>query len=404
MATLSKLSTLTLVALLTACGDNKPTVEVVPTPSNKPSIKNDAQPKRNLRRLQATELENIKPIEKKTGRFAECGVENYNLKQDSLCGVESYHLRSTSACNPIIKEDPQFGARQFNSGSGEACGVAEYISKSDEACGVDEEEFWSGWDESCPAGYAAGSWYSALANTETRVNRVSWTDIRIETRHLCKRRTPKTCSLPQFGVKQYNSCRHANFGVESYNSGVVGYEACRHESHGVESYKSCRHETFGAESYKSCSLYMTQGEFNGFLQAQHDLLPALKTTFLDTGAIYYSAAGKRHALACLVKEISEDPAQKELSEDLKLRYYTLTDKLWSADEAKECEKGFVDIDEAECAQDDLTIACTSLRSFRAARSAINTARKNLNLLSQEAKERGNQSAIDAVNGLLDAVR
>ena len=358
----------------------------------------------SLRFLSATEMDAIKPIEQKTGRFAECGVESYSERRDVLCGVESYHLRSSSACDAIIKEDPRFGALEFRSGEGEACGVAEYFSQPDEACGVDKEEFWSDWDEGCPAGYAEGSLFTALSNTETRIHRLSWTDIRVQTRHRCLRSTPKTCALPQFGVKKFKSCRNVAFGVERYKSGTVGYETCRSEAHGVESYNACRHETFGVEKYKSCSLYMTQPELDGYLRAQSDLLPALSSTVLDSAAIFYSSAGKTKALACLVKEIVENPKQRALAEDIKRRYFILTDRFWSEAEVQECSRGFIEIDNAYCSEDDVAITCTAWRSFRKAHKGMLTSRKNLTLLSQEVRERGHAAVAQAISDLVKAAQ
>lgn len=400
---------ISLALFTNGCGmnnTNPSTTELKPELpfSNKDQIKKNSSPQRSIRRLGSTEISAIKPLELKTGRFDECGAESFNLKEDILCGVQDFNLRSTSACPAIVQEAPQFGPRTFRESSGEACGAAEYFSKPDESCGFDDEEFWSEWNKSCPSGYAGGSWYSALANTETRVNRVSWTDVRIETRHLCKRRTLKTCERPEFGVKKFKTCRHPSFGTESFNSGVVGYEVCRHESHGVERFKSCRHETFGVEQNKSCSLYMTQLEMDGYVRAQTDVLPAISSTMIDAASIYYSAAGKQRALACLVKSVIDDPTQKELAEELKDRYFVLADKFWTEDEAKECDRGFVEIDDAQCNDTDTTIRCTALKSFRAARSAFITSRRNLTLLSQEARERGNKAASEAVQDLLSAVR
>lgn len=413
-ATIALLSSLASTLVLAGCGGRSENSLSQPNPQPEAQTENDSRTPekkrktpgstRSLRRLSATEIEAIKPIEQKTGRFAECGVEEYQERADALCGVQSYHLRSSSACAPIIKEDAQFGAAEFRMGKGEACGVAEYFSKPDEACGVEREEFWSEWDESCPVGYAGGSLFAVLSNTETRVHRVSWSDIRVQTRHRCLRSTPKTCALPQFGVKEFNSCRHSSFGVERFNSGTVGFETCRSESHGVESYNSCRHETFGVEKYKSCKLYMTQPELDGYLKAQSDVLPALSSSMIDSAAIFYSNAGKQKALACLVKEIVDNPQQQELADDLKNRYFILTDRFWSEAEAQECARGFVEIDNAECADNDVGITCTALRSFRNIRGALLTTRKNLTLLSQEARERGNTAAAEAVGDLLKAAR
>ena len=406
------LATVTSTLLLGSCGSRTENNPTDPSPQEKSESEMrspEAKKKtpltvRSLRRLSATEIEAIKPIEQKTGRFAECGVEEYQQRVDALCGVQEYHLRSSRACAAIVKEDAQFGAAEYRLSTGEPCGAAEYFSKPDEACGVDKEEFWSQWDQSCPSGYASGSWFSALSNTETRIHRVSWTDIRAQTRHLCLRATPKTCALPQFGVKQFNSCRNPAFGVERYNAGVVGFEACRSESHGVESYKTCRHETFGVDKHKSCSLYLTQPELDGYLKAQSDVLPALGSSMIDSAAIFYSNAGKQKALACLVKEIVENPQQQALAEDLKNRYFILTDRFWSEAEAQECARGFVEIDNAECADNDVGITCTALSSFRKLRNAMLTTRKNLTLLSEEARNRGNAAAAEAVNDLLRAAR
>jgi len=413
-ATIALLTSLASTLFLAGCGGRGENHLAQPQPKPETQVENDSHTPekkrkttvsaRSLRRLSSTEIEAIKPIEKKAGRFAECGVEEYQERADVLCGVQSYHLRSSSACAPIIKEDSQFGAAEFRMGTGEACGVAEYFSKPDEACGVDKEEFWSEWDARCPAGYAGGSLFTALSNTETRIHRVSWTDVRVQTRHRCLKSTPKTCALPQFGVKQFNSCRNSTFGVERYNSGIVGFEACRSESHGVESYNSCRHETFGVEKYKSCKLYMTQPELDGYLRAQSDVLPALSSSMIDSAAIFYSNAGKQKALACLVKEIVENPQHQELADDLKNRYFILTDRFWSEAETQECARGFVEIDNAECADNDVGITCTALRSFRSVRNALLTTRKNLTLLSQEARERGNAAAAEAVSNLLKAAR
>lgn len=379
-----------------------------PAPLTKAEPQKDEKKKpataKRLRRLGATEIASIKPIEMKTGRFQECGVETYHQRADLLCGADQFKLSSSPMCAPIIKEDPQFGVRTYRLGRGEACGIEEYFAKPDEACGADTEEFWSEWDKSCPSGYAAGSWYSALANTETRVKYYSAFDVRVETRHRCTKRTLRTCARHEFGVKQYKECRHESFGAENFNSGVAGYEVCRDPAHGVESYKVCRHETFGVEAYKSCSLYMTQPEMDGYLKAQADVLPALQTTLLDTAAIFYSHAGKQKALACLVKDIVNDPNQKELAEDLKNRYYTLTDRFWSESEASQCAQDFVEIDDAECSQDDISITCTALKSFRTVQAAMRTARKNLTLLSDEAHRRGSTASADAIKGLLDAAR
>jgi hypothetical protein len=402
--------------LFAGCGSpsNQPMVsfdkdsQTARSPLTQPEPQGDGKKKpaaaRTLRRLGATEIASIKPIDMKTGRFEECGVETYHQRADQLCGVDQFKLSSSELCPPVIKEDPQFGARTFRLGRGEACGAEEYFAKPDESCGADSEEFWSEWNKSCTSGYAAGSWFSALAKTETRVHYYSAFDIRVETRHLCKKRTLRTCARPEFGVKQYKECRHESFGAENFNSGVVGYEACRNPSHGVESYKMCRHETFGVETYKSCSLYMTQPEMDGYLRAQADIIPALQTTLLDTAAIFYSSAGKQRALACLVKEIVEDPKQKELAEDLKSRYYILTDRFWSESEANQCAHDFVEIDDAECADNDISMTCTALRSFRTVQAAMRTTRKNLMLLSEEAHKRGSKASADAVQGLLDAAR
>ncbi len=401
---------LSCALFLTACGSHtdQPITSLQPqgqtpnqmSPQEKPK---GTLPKSSIKRLGSTEISSIKPIEKKTGRFAECGVESYNIKADPLCSVKEYHLRSSAACQPIVKDDPQFGVKTFRESRGEPCGPEEFFEKPDESCGVDEATFWSDWNKSCPAGYASGSWYSALANTQTRVHSYSPTDIRVETRHLCLRKTPKTCARPEFGVKLYKSCRHPSFGPETFNSGIVGYQACRHESHGPETFNSCRHETFGVEKYKSCSVYMTQAEMDGYLKAQSDVLPALSSTLLDSAAIYYSHAGKQRALACLVKSIVDDPNQKELAEDLKSRYFILTDRFWSEEEAKQCAQGFVDLNDAECEQNDTSITCTALKSFQTVRAAMYTTRMNLTLLSQEAHERGNKAATDALNGLLKSV-
>lgn len=408
------LASLASIFILASCGrrsDPRGT-ELIPVPEAQSQndfhtpeeVKKTTAGGHSLRFLSATEIDAITPIEQKTGRFAECGVEDYFERRDAVCGVESYHLRSSSACDAITKEDPRFGASEFRMGEGEACGVAEYFSKPDEACGVDKEEFWSDWDKGCPAGYAEGSLFTALSNTETRIHRVSWTDIRLQTRHRCLRSTPKTCALPQFGVKKFKSCRNAAFGVERYNSGIVGYETCRTEAHGVESYNSCRHETFGVERYKTCRLYMTQSELEGYLKAQSDVLPALSSSMIDATAIFYSSAGKTKALACLVKEIVENPQQQALAEDIKSRYFILTDRFWSEAEAQECGRGFVEIDDAECSEDDVGITCTALRSFRKVHKAMLTSRRNLTLLSQEVRERGNAAAAQAISDLLKAAR
>jgi hypothetical protein len=149
---------------------------------------------------------------------------------------------------------------------------------------------------------------------------------------------------------------------------------------------------------------MTQPELDGYLRAQSDVLPALSRTVSDAAAIFYSSAGKAKALACLVKEIVENPQQQALAEDIKSRYFILTDRFWSQEETLECGRGFVDIDDAECSEDDVGITCTALRSFRKAHKAMLTSRKNLTLLSQEAHERGHAAAAEAISDLLKAAQ
>jgi len=128
---------------------------------------------------------------KKTGRFAQCGIDSFNMGSGAVCGVKSYILARSPNCGPEI----------FMAARRAECGVESYNSRHDcDICGQ--------------SGPFAG----------------------------CKQ-----CSSPLFGIERYKECRREQFGVERYAE-------CRNISHGVEEYSSCRHESFGVEQFKECEI------------------------------------------------------------------------------------------------------------------------------------------------------
>ncbi|NBX18833.1 MAG: hypothetical protein EBR09_15885 [Proteobacteria bacterium] len=216
-----------------------------------------------------------------------CG-STANTGSGPQCGEPSltWNAASTAACRAIQAQDSRCPVAEYFRGRSPDCGAELYRVGTSNVCGTEPTEFWSGWDESCPAvtvmhGIAGPiSVPMATGESEYRVHRVGFS-VSVQERKRCKGQAPKTCRHPDFGTEVYSEC---NLGVKSYQACTVGYETCRHPSHGEESrtYPTCKNETFGV-SPNTCIIpdlagqQQSIGQFADEISAYKFILETLMT-------------------------------------------------------------------------------------------------------------------------------
>jgi hypothetical protein len=216
-----------------------------------------------------------------------CG-STANTGSGPQCGEPSitWNAASTAACRAIQAQDSRCPVAEYFRGRSPDCGAELYRVGTSDVCGTEPTEFWSGWDESCPAATIMNGIAGPISvplstgDSEYRVHRVGFS-VSVQERKRCRGQAPKTCRHPDFGTEVLREC---NLGVKSYRACTVGYETCRHPSHGEESrkYPTCENETFGL-SPNTCTIpdlagqQQSIGQFADEISAYKFILDTLMT-------------------------------------------------------------------------------------------------------------------------------
>jgi hypothetical protein len=317
----------------------------------------------------------IQPLPQKNERHEMCGIESYRSQAHSLCGVRSYHNRRTEAC----------GVESYRARADLACpgsiSADQYVNHTSKSCrtgGASDPD-------ACRAGYRQ---FKFDKRTETccggpRCDFDREADVE-KWRHCQRDESLQTCRLPQFGVENYNACRHQNHGVETWNT--------------------CARPEFGVDKYKQCQFYLTPAEVDRYLASVNELLPYMGETAVNSKAMYFVEAEDEASMACHIGKYNADPLFDAQMTELKTIYEVRFGRAWAADLFNCAVTGGSDINAESCPDTDTSRKCKSVRSYRGARKWLDVKQLDLTRLQSDVAARADQRVNAAVKNQLNAVR
>ena len=263
-------------------------------------------------------------------------------------------LKEIAGEKDIARAEPECGVKEYNSKEDILCGVQSYNKAREKVCGV--ERFNTGSDMSCP-----GSWVENKQVKEEvpcegdRPKKACYHTYDVKINH------PATCEAERFGVKTWKECEDKSFGVSHYNV--------------------CAREEFGVKTFNKCNIRKTRQELEIYIQTINTEIHLKGSLLLANQTLLIKQSRSAETLACFIEKYAENPFATDVMNDLLANFELVTGKEYSKELASNCDEVKSLTENFACEEDSTSDSCKTKKSLDAANKYFKENLKEIMLLS-----------------------